>query len=127
MIGIDFGDSLFPTDNTGTDDATTTIVNIANSPINTRISGTDLDGVYYSYVIGVNNIKWATTTFDYELEQDYLKTSEYPVDLDAPRPTTSTGEVSDDIYWGIGIPFDAEADRYYGQNNFIVYIDENDW
>jgi hypothetical protein len=124
---IDFGSGLAEGENTGADNASTTVENAGNSPLNTDITGQDLSGQSYSGYIEVEYIKWSTSTFQYELEPDFLKPTSQIVDIIAPRATSSAGEVGDLIYWGIGIPAICTPDRYIGQNNFSAVLDINDW
>jgi len=122
---IDFGSDLAVGENTGSDDATTTVVNIGNSPIDASLSGTDMSG-NPSGTITVDNM-------EYSLEEGFtwsngsdLSTSEAAVDISAPNPVSSS-VVADQIYWGIGIPYGSDASIYYGLNNFSVSLDNNDW
>ena len=121
---IDFGSNLFVGQNTGSDNSTTTIVNIGNSPIDTAISGTDMAG-NPSGTIGVNNIEWDVNGFTWSNGTD-LSSSDVDVNINAPNPISSAG-TSDNLYWGIGVPYGADASIYYGLNNFSVKLDNNDW
>ncbi len=121
---IDFGTGMFGGDNTGSNNSTTTLVNCGNSPIDANISGTDLTGT--GEPLEVANIKWNLNNFTYTAEEQTLKTSEQPVDIIAPRASSTTG-VEDLILWGIGIPVDADAITYTGQNTFSIELDNDDW
>ncbi len=122
---IDFGSDLFVGENSGTDNSTTTVVNIGNSPIDASLSGTDMAG-NPSGSIGVSNMEWSLSGgFSWSSGSD-LTTVDTGVNIVASNPISST-EVSDNIYWGIGIPFGADASIYYGQNDFSVSLDNDDW
>ncbi|MEA1962997.1 MAG: hypothetical protein U9M94_02030, partial [Patescibacteria group bacterium] len=121
---IDFGTGMFGGDNTGSNNSTTTIVNCGNSPINTTIQGTDLSSS--EGTILVTNIRWNRDHFIYMDEEQTLTSSEHPVDLNAPRATSSNG-VEDNIWWGIGIPPGSDADVYTGKNTFNLRLDDNNW
>lgn len=126
-LWIDFGSGIFAGDNTGADNATTSVENAGNSPLDASIYGTSLGGYSYGGSIDVQWIKWNIDSFDYELETKYLKTSGQPVDLIAPRATATSTPSADVMYWGIGIPFEAYPDIYNGRNTFIAVLDEDDW
>ncbi|MCK5319840.1 hypothetical protein KAJ61_00440 [Candidatus Parcubacteria bacterium] len=121
---IDFGTGMFGGGNTGSNNSTTTIVNCGNSPINTDIKGTDLAGSGEPIV--VTKIKWSLDNFVYTAGGQALTTSGYPVDLIAPRATSSSGS-EDIIWWGIGIPTGANAEVYTGKNTFDLRLDNDDW
>ncbi|MCK4540294.1 hypothetical protein KAU09_04030 [Candidatus Parcubacteria bacterium] len=122
---IDFGTSMFAGENTGTVNSTTTVVNCGNSPIDTRIKGTDLSG-FPSGSLGVTNIKWNLDNFVYATETQTLTTSEQLAHLFAPRATSAIA-VEDLVLWGIGIPPTADASTYTGQNIFKVKLDSDNW
>jgi hypothetical protein len=124
---IDFGAGFEVGENTGTDNSTTTIINIGNSPINTDVSGTHMSG-NPSGQLDVDNMKWDLTgNFDYAASGTALLLSDKPANIDAPKATTTSYDVKDEIYWGIGIPFGTDASTFTGVNSFIVRPDTNDW
>jgi len=120
---IDFGSEMFAGENTENYNATTTIVNAGNSPIDTNLSGTDMDSP--GYTITVNNIEWNTSVFTYNSGTD-LTIGGVNVDIIAPKPT-SIATTSDEIYWGMEIPFGADATTYNGYNTFTVILDGDGW
>jgi len=124
---IDFGDSIFAGNNTGNQNSTSTIVNAGNSPIDTYIRGLDLSGENYGGYITVDQIKWDQTNFNYELGIKMLADSDQYVDLAAPRPISTSTDVMDEIYWGIGIPPTCYPDIYLGENIFTVWLDPAGW
>ena len=124
---IDFGSEMSVGENTGEDNATTTIVNIGNSPLNTNLSGVDMNG-NPSGTITVDNIKWSLKgSFDYPVEGTVLTSYGQNIDLSAPKATTTSVDSLDKVYWGISIPFGTDKSEYYGNNTFSVILDSNDW
>ncbi|MDA3840399.1 MAG: fibronectin type III domain-containing protein [Patescibacteria group bacterium] len=121
---IDFGSNLFVGENSGTDNATTTIVNLGNSPIDTTLSGTDMFG-NPSGTIPAKNIEWDLSNFTWSSGVDLL-TIGTDVNTVTPNPINSS-EISDQLFWGIGIPNGAYASVYNGQNDFSVKLDVDDW
>lgn len=120
---IDFS-TLFAGENTGASNQPTTVVNYGNSPIDAGIYGTNMTGP--GGAINVGNIKWNLDGFDWSLSGTPLSGTEVGVDLNGPKPT-STAEVSDTIWWGVGIPFGSAVSTYSGVNTFIAQIDQNGW
>jgi hypothetical protein len=122
---IDFGSTLFVGENTGTDNEITTIVNAGNSPLNSNIAGTDLTAVPTG-LIAVNYIKYSLTSgFNYPTGTD-LTNLQVNVPITAPKATSSV-DVLDYIYWGIGIPYGSGASLYSGTNTFEAAIDSSEW
>jgi len=121
---IDFGNQLFMGDDSGTENATTTLENYGNSPINTEISGTNMVG-NPSGTINVGYIEWSLSNFTWSAGTDLALTA-MEVNLDAPRPTSAT-PIRDYMYWGIGIPFGTPANDFEGVNTFTVKIDSSGW
>jgi len=122
---IDFGEDLFVGDNSGTNNASTTLVNAGNSPINSNISGTDMVGIP-SGVLDSTQIEWSLNhNFSYNSGTDLLNGGEV-VDIYAPK-ATGTNDVIEEVFWGIGIPYGADSSTYYGQNTFQAVIDVDEW
>ena len=116
---IDFG-SITVGENTGSIDATTTIQNTGNAGIDIQISGTNLtDG---SNTIAVGEQKYATTTFAYGSCSicQFLTGSATNVDLNIPKPTSTSTPQASDVYWGINIPDGTAATLHTGTNTFIA-------
>jgi len=120
---IDFGSDMFAGDNTGVDNSTTTVENAGNSPIDTNLSGTDMTSPGYD--ITVDNIEWSLNNFSYTAGTD-LTGAGTNVDIVAPKPTSTSG-TSDDLFWGLGVPYGADASSYLGQNTFTVMLDGDGW
>jgi hypothetical protein len=113
-------------DNTGNTNSTSTIVNISNSPIDSNISGTNMIGSP-SGSISVDKIKWSLSGFNYVFDGTPLSGAGIKVEILSPRATTTMSDVEDEIYWGIGIPLDADSSAYAGVNTFSVVLDIDDW
>lgn len=117
VSGIDFGTHA-PGEDTGTVVATTTVRNTGNSSIDVRVSGTDLLSTSDSIAVGEQ--RYATSTFQYASCSicAALSGSATNVQVDIPKPTsTSTAEESD-VYWGLNIPIGSEPESYTGTNYF---------
>ena len=114
---IDFG-SLSVGQNTGATNATTTIVNTGNANIDIQLAGTDLTGGASSIAVGEQ--KFATTTFAYSgcAICQFLTGSAANVEVDLPKPTSTSSPVSDDVYWGINVPTGTGATTFTGTNTF---------
>ncbi|RLC36232.1 hypothetical protein DRH27_05535 [Candidatus Falkowbacteria bacterium] len=123
---INFGSEMIAKENSGTNNSTTTVVNIGNSPINVGLSGTNMTGAPTGN-IPVGQIKWSLAeNFNYSSTGKALSIGGEEVDIAAPRPASDAG-VEDKVYWGIGIPDIADASTYTGVNSFSVILDNNNW
>ena len=112
-------------DNTGTTNAPTTIVNYGNSPLDSDISGTNMTKGGDS--IGVTNQEYSLTSgFNWSTGTDLALTSA-TVDIVSERPTSSA-DITDILYWGIGIPGATPSGDYGGTNTFSAALDtDGDW
>ncbi|MEA3450005.1 MAG: hypothetical protein U9Q85_03480 [Patescibacteria group bacterium] len=115
--------------NTGLVNATTTIENYGNSPLNSQFSGEDLIQTGVDYI---------ETT-----EQRFGTSSATYLSLAYPMPASSTSEVhdvtivkpdddtsltiTDEVYWGINIPSGKPSGVYSGLNTFMAALDSSDW
>lgn len=122
---INFGSDLFAGQNTGATNQPTTVVNSGNAPINSNIKGTDMNGDPAG-TIGVGNIKWGLLNFDWSATGTPLSGSFVEINIEAPK-ATSTTDVSDLLYWGVGVPFGSPVSTYSGYNTFEVVIDPTNW
>jgi hypothetical protein len=122
---INFGSSMYAGENTGTSTRTTTVVNAGNCPINTLVSGTDMSG-NPSGTITVGNIEWDLTKFFSYTSGVDLTTLDAAADTNTPK-ATSTADVIDYVYWGLGIPYGSPVSIYSGTNYFSATIDSADW
>ena len=117
-------------DNSGDYNATTTVVNYGNSPLD---AGVDVDNMdkddLTANVIEAENQEFATSTFTYgngtwSVEQ---ASSTLQVDIDAVRPVTGALDISDEIYWGIYIPVGKPSGTYTGTSTFTAILDNDNW
>jgi hypothetical protein len=109
--------------NTGAVDATTTVVNFGNGPLDSKLYGTDMAG---PGTIGVYMQQWATSTGGFVYPAGFILTSTTTpsASLIIPRPT-SQANVSDEVYWGIGIPGGTPSGSYSGSNTFEAALKGN--
>lgn len=127
QLMIDYG-VVDSNSNTDAWNASTTIVNYGNTPLDSELYGDDLvDGANF---IGVENQKYSTSSFDYDLSGTTLNASSSPgqnLNIDIARPT-SQADVDDVIWWGIGIPLGTVSGEYTGQNTFVATEDgDGNW
>ncbi len=121
--GINYG-SLGIAENTGTYNATTTLQNTGNNSLDVAIEGTDLtDGV--SSAIPVWEQIFATSTFDYNacVYCSSLATTSTNYQVDLTKPTTYLSPVTDEIFWGIEIPYGVSGAAHSGVNTFYAVSD----
>jgi hypothetical protein len=110
--------------NSGTANATTTVVNYGNTPLNTDVSGTWMSDIGNTYHITEDNQEWSLSAgFNYSAGTNLSSTSYANINVDIARPTTSLHDVVDDIYWGIGIPPGQQSGDYYGSTTFLAAVD----
>ncbi|RLB04552.1 MAG: hypothetical protein DRG59_10125 [Deltaproteobacteria bacterium] len=120
---INYG-TIGDNNDTGSINATTTIVNYGNTPINNNLYGIDMNRVPAG-IISVDNQEYNLSPFVWGSGND-LATSSSLVDIIVPKPTSSD-DVYDEIYWGIGIPLDTPPGDYSGNNTFSALLDQNGW
>jgi hypothetical protein len=114
-----------PNSDTGATVATTTVLNTGNSPISVDLTGTNLQDNTLSYSINVNQIKVASSTFQYgscSLCQ-VLQGASGPstkVNVNIPQPVSTSTTPSTDLYWGIAIPNGTYATTYSGTASFTA-------
>lgn len=110
--------------NTDTNNATTTIENYGNTPLDSGVQGTDMTKA--PDIIAAAQQKYNLANFDYDLLGTAMSsTTSVRVDIDSPRPTTDTLMVTDDVFWGIGIPGGTPSGDYFGTNSFDAMIDNS--
>jgi len=120
---IDYG-ALAPDSNTGSYNATTTIQNIGNDSIDVSVEGTDLtDGG--SSLISVASQRFATSTFTYSscVVCGTLAETGTNFMLDLAKPASTTPPVTDDLFWGLAIPFGVAGTPHHGTNIFYAIGD----
>jgi len=115
---IDYGSLNVGTD-TGPANSTTTVENTGNASSSASLKGTDLTAGASS--IGVDNQKYATSTFIYSscTVCSILTDTFTSFALNLPHPT-STSPVTDEIYWGIFVPVGTAGVTHTGANTFIA-------
>jgi len=114
-------------DNSGDYNATTTVENYGNCPLDAGVDVNDMDKA--PDVIEAENQEFATSTFTYgsgtwSVEQ---ASSTLQVDTDTVRPVTGALDISDEIYWGIYIPVGKPSGTYTGLNTFTAILDSDNW
>jgi len=115
-LGIPYG-AVKGGQDTGTYNATTTIVNYGNSPLNSGVSGTDMGP------IAIANQKYDLTPATYLSLANNASAVNTTVDIVAPKPNTDVLDIEDSIYWGIAIPGGTASGDYSGMNSFVAELD----
>ncbi len=111
----------------GSDNATTTIINYGNSPIDGTFLGEDLLRILGGDYIGANEQEYSTSTFTYGAGTWTLSsTTPFTRDIDAPKPMDQT-DVSDQVFWGINIPLGKISGAYSGTTTISAALDEDGW
>jgi Domain of unknown function (DUF2341) len=122
---INYG-ALAVDEDTGSNNASTTVDNLGNVEIDLEIEGTDMsDG--YSSTIPADRQKFATSTFTYSgcgLSVCTILSSTTPFELDVElsKPTAPTPPVADSIYWGVRVPPLTNSVPHSGINVFTPVI-----
>jgi|GEM_PF-1732106 len=105
--------------NTGTTNATTTIDNIGNTPLNTNVIGTDMNG---PAVIGANNQKFnPLANFDYNSAGTTLASTTLQSAAINVNKVTGT-DLTSPIYWGIAVPGGRPSGTYSGLNTIQAMV-----
>ncbi|OGF26855.1 hypothetical protein A2303_06605 [Candidatus Falkowbacteria bacterium RIFOXYB2_FULL_47_14] len=114
--------------NTGWDNATTTVENFGNVPMDTNLVLDDMVKTDLLDYIEAINQEFGTTTFAYGAgTYSIASTSDQDVFVDIIKPTTGNLDIMDEIYWGIGIPGGTTSGNYEGRNYFSVVVDPTQW
>ncbi|MBD3247744.1 hypothetical protein GF382_00445 [Candidatus Falkowbacteria bacterium] len=128
-VQIDFG-VVDSNGNTGSWNASTTVINYGNTPLDTELYGDDLlESWVGPSLIGVENQEFSTSTFTYGSGTDLTASSSPGLNLnvDIARPTNQS-DLSDIIYWGIQVPLGTISGNYYGVNTFSATEDaDGNW
>lgn len=103
--------------NSDTTNATTTIVNFGNTPLDTNVKGSDMTG---PDTITVDNQKFSLVNFDYDLAGTALALGDQLAPINILKPTA--GDLSSPIYWGINIPAGKPSGSYSGLNTFTALL-----
>ncbi len=118
--GIDYG-TLEVNADTGSYNATTTIENIGNDALDLLVEGTDLtDGG--SSAIPVSEQIFATSTFTYGacVFCSSLSTTTTNIEVDLAKPTSTSTAITDQVFWGISVPFGVAGTAHSGVNTFTA-------
>ena len=106
--------------NSGAVNATTTVVNWGNTPLDSDLEGTWMaQGANH---IGEEYQHFNLAAFTYPAGSSISSTTPVSVDVVVARPTNGT-DVTDEIYWGIGIPVGTPSGDYEGMNTFTAALD----
>lgn len=112
---------------TGATNQTTVVTVTGNNALDTQIGG-DVMCTDYSTcsggVIQPGQQEYSLNTFTYTAGTDLTaSTSPTTVETVLAKPTATTSAVTDDVYWGIGIPNGQTTGSYTGQNTFTAVND----
>lgn len=117
-------------EDSGDYNATTTVVNYGNSPLNTDVNGTDMiHDTQAGETITVDQQKYSLTAQNYSTLDWTLAAAANTRDTEIAR-ATSTDDFKDEMYWGINIPAGTISGDYEGTNTFSAAIDSTtvaDW
>jgi hypothetical protein len=123
---INFG-ALVNGANTGSTNATTTIINTGNAPIDVKVSGDPLNGTGGpTGSIPVNSQKYATSTFMYAgcALCQVLTGPSTPasIGVNLPQATSTAGSQPSSIYFGLQVPTNINTGAYTGTNYFTAVV-----
>ncbi len=124
---IDYG-SIRGGEDTGTYDATTTIENYGNAPIDSTFSGDNMAQPSVDYIAPTEQ-RYGLATDTYASLTYQLASSTSAVrDLDIGKPDDDVSlTVTDQVFWGINIPAGKPSGVYSGTNYFMSALDNNAW
>jgi len=111
-------------ENTGSFNPDVTLLNIGNEAVDVEISGTDMtDGA--ASVIPAAQQRFATSTFDYSscVSCNALSVTGTAIEVDLSKPTVENPPTTDEIYWGIAVPFGTASNPHSGINTFTAIAD----
>ncbi len=130
--------SLEPGTNTGTLNATTTVLSVGNTGLNQNVSGESMCPTYTpstpcssnaSSTIDEFKQEFATSSVSYNTGYDLSSTTPQFLALRVPKTTATTTPNSGVTYWGIEVPISITiAGSYTGLNTFYaVTSSSTDW
>ncbi|MEI7498579.1 MAG: hypothetical protein WCK11_04855 [Candidatus Falkowbacteria bacterium] len=106
--------------NSGLFNATTTVVNFGNTPLNSDITGTQMTKA--PDMIPETNQNFGLFNFNYGAGTYYLSsTTARTLQVVPSRPTSQT-DVTGPVYWGIAVPALLPSGDYSGVNTFIAAL-----
>lgn len=106
--------------NSGAVNATTTVQNYGNTPLDSNVYGTDMTG---PATISIMEQEWNTGNFTYGAATSTKATSTVGAQIagtHVPRPTGA--DLSSPVYWGINIPAGRPSGNYSGVNTFAAVL-----
>jgi len=113
---------------TGITNETTTVVNEGNSPIDTNLYGIDMVKDPENGTIPVEQQHYKLLAFTYGTPPvggtALLVSTGVDVDTETTKPTST--DISDEIFWGIGILEGTATGDYAGTNTFTAVL-SSDW
>lgn len=118
---IDYG-TLQATQNSGSVNATTTIVNYGNSPLNTNLTVSNM-ATGTNPQIPDSSQQWGIGNFTYGSGTPGSSTTPATADITCAKPTDKVTPISANIYWGLAIPSYIPSGSYSGQNTFSAVVD----
>jgi hypothetical protein len=107
--------SVETSSSTGSTNASTTLENVGNVEIDIDVEGTDMTDGYSSSIPASQQI-FATSTFDYPscVTCTPLATTATNYNLDLAKPVVAVPPVTDDVFWGIAVPFGVSSNPHTG-------------
>jgi hypothetical protein len=129
-IPFNAGAAMVAGADTGGVNATTTVVNFGNAPITTLLWGSDMNRSGGG-TIALSNQKFATSSFTYGTGGVVFTATTSPLaqntGISIARPITSA-TTTQDVYWGIKIPFSVtQSGDYTGINTFVASLTAGTW
>ncbi|MCA9354007.1 MAG: DUF2341 domain-containing protein [Candidatus Kaiserbacteria bacterium] len=110
--------------NTGAFNPSVSLLNLGNEAIDVEIAGTDMtDGV--ASIIPAAQQLYATSTFNYEscTSCSALSVVGSDLEVDLNKPLVDSPLISDDVYWGVEVPFGVASNPHSGVNTFTAISD----
>jgi hypothetical protein len=107
-------------EDTGSTTASTTFQNTGNTGIDITVEGTAMTAPGSS--IPSANQKYATSSFTYAscVICSALTGVASPIEVDLPKPTSTSTPITDALYWGIYVPVGTGGQAHYGLNTFYA-------
>lgn len=119
---IDYGTLAANTD-TGAVNASTTVINYGNSPLDVGLLVGDMTNASdTSYKILAPQQEFNINPFVYGAGTDGSSTTPGTADVYVTRPHGA--DITDDIYWGVGVP-NVRSGPYTGSTTFMAMVDNN--
>jgi len=133
--GLDVNEATIPfgsirgNEDSGAVNATTTVENYGNTPLDTTFEGNDMVRQGGGGYIGADQQEYDLGDFVYGFGSWTLASGTASVarDLDLPKPTTALELRTDDVMWGINVPAGKLSGIYEGSNIFRSAVDTLDW